>query len=137
MRPPLEHWHFSGFPVCSVRFFPYWILSRYSSNPFEDGGKLLIIYAKKGALNTIEIEPAVAEPEDGAPRDHYRIALLELWVSTGSTMEQYRKELHQNLAQTRAQLNNFLGRSVSLQGAQPNTDDSQASIQEDSRRFLQ
>ena len=43
--------------------------------------------------------------KDGALGDHYRMALLELSVSTGLTMEQYRKTLDQKLAQTVAQLN--------------------------------
>ena len=41
------------------------------------------------------------------------MALLELSVSTGLTMEQYRKKLDQNLAQTQAQLNS-LGQSKGL-----------------------
>ncbi len=50
----------------------------------------------------IKIKPAAAK--DGALRDHYHMALLELSVSAGLTMEQYRKKLDQNLAQTQAQL---------------------------------
>jgi len=64
------------------------------------------------ALNTIKIKPATTK--DGALGDHYRMALLELSVSTGLTMEQYRKKLDQNLAQTQAQLNSFLRKPDSL-----------------------
>ncbi|KAH9034061.1 hypothetical protein EDB85DRAFT_1889928 [Lactarius pseudohatsudake] len=53
-------------------------------------------------------------PKDGALRDHHRMALLELSVSTGLTMEQYRKKLDQNLAQTQTRLNSFLGQTDEL-----------------------
>ncbi|KAH9034101.1 hypothetical protein EDB85DRAFT_1948889 [Lactarius pseudohatsudake] len=59
----------------------------------------------EGALNAIKVKPATAK--DGALRVYYRTALQELSVSTGLTMEQYRKKLDQNLAQTQAQLNSL------------------------------
>jgi len=59
-----------------------------------------IMDAFEGAL--VSVKPAAAK--DGALGVHYRMALLELSVSTGLTMEQYRKKLDQNLAQTQAQL---------------------------------
>lgn len=59
----------------------------------------------EGALNTIKVKPATAK--GGALRVYDRTALQELSVSTGLTMEQYRKKLDQNLAQTQAQLNSL------------------------------
>ncbi|KAH9018937.1 hypothetical protein EDB84DRAFT_1518101 [Lactarius hengduanensis] len=59
----------------------------------------------EGALNTIKVKPPTAK--DGALRVYYRTALQELSVSAGLTMEQYRQKLDQNLAQTRAQWNNW------------------------------
>ncbi|KAH9044940.1 hypothetical protein EDB83DRAFT_1563251 [Lactarius deliciosus] len=64
-----------------------------------------VLNAFEGALNTIKVKPATAK--DGALRVYYRTALQELSVSTGLTMEQYRKKLDQNLAQTHAQLNSL------------------------------
>ncbi|KAI9435455.1 hypothetical protein H4582DRAFT_1969505, partial [Lactarius indigo] len=52
----------------------------------------------EGALNTIKVKPATAK--DGALRVYYRTALQELSVSTGLTIDQYRKKLDQNLVQT-------------------------------------
>ena len=77
--------------------------SRYASNPVVRVGKLLTIYATKGAL--VSVKPAAAK--DGALGDHYRMALLELSVSTGLTMELYRKKLEQNLARNEAQLHSL------------------------------
>jgi hypothetical protein len=57
----------------------------------------------KGAL--VSVKPSAAK--DGALGDHYRMGLLHLSVSTGLTMEQYRKKLDQNLAQTQAQLSSL------------------------------
>jgi hypothetical protein len=51
------------------------------------------------------VKPAAAK--DGALENHHRMALLELSVSTGLTMEQYRKKLDQSIAQTRTQLNSL------------------------------
>ena len=48
------------------------------------------------------MKPTAAK--DGVLEDHHRMALLELSVSTGLTMEQYRKKLDQNIAQTQTQL---------------------------------
>ena len=86
------------------------MLSRYVRRPFERREKLLTINVIKGALGSVK--PAAAK--DGALGDHYRMALLELSVSSGLTMEQYRKKLDQNLAQTQTQLNNFLGKPDGL-----------------------
>ncbi|KAF8268246.1 hypothetical protein EI94DRAFT_1728138 [Lactarius quietus] len=63
----------------------------------------------KGVLDSIK--PAASK--DGATRNHYRTALLGLTVSTGLTMEQYRKKLDQSLAQIQAQLSG-LGQSEGL-----------------------
>ena len=63
---------------------------------------MLTIHATKGALNSIGIKPTPTE--DGSNADHYRVAVLELSTPTGLTMEKYRMELDQNLAQTRASL---------------------------------
>jgi len=63
----------------------------------------------KGVLDSIK--PAAFK--DGATRNHYRTALLGLTVSTGLTMEQYRKKLDHSLAQIQAQLSG-LGQSEGL-----------------------
>ena len=76
------------------------MLSRYASSPTVSVGKLLTFRVTKRAL--VSVKPATSK--DGALGVHYRMALLELSVSTGLTMEQYRKKLDQNLAQTQAQL---------------------------------
>ncbi|SRR6266702_4300441 len=86
------------------------MLSRYSNNPFLRGGNLLTLHVTKGALDSIK--PSAVK--DGVLQDHHRMALLELAVSTGLTMEQYRKKLDQNLAQTRTQSNSFLGQPEGL-----------------------
>ncbi|KAH9054775.1 hypothetical protein EDB87DRAFT_1420251 [Lactarius vividus] len=70
--------------------------------PVRAWWRLLTIRIMKSALNTIKVKPATAK--DGALRVYYRTALQELSVSTGLTIEQYRKKLDQNLAQTQAQL---------------------------------
>src|SRR6202453_412138 len=75
--------------------------SRYASNPVVPVAKVLTIHVTKGAL--VLVKPAAVK--DGALGDHHRMALLELSVSTGLTMEQYRKKLEQNLARTQAQVN--------------------------------
>jgi hypothetical protein len=77
--------------------------SRYASNLVVRAEKLLTIYATKGALTSVK--PAAAK--DGALEGHHRMALLELSVSTGLTMEQYRKKLEHNLARTLTQLNSL------------------------------
>ncbi|KAH9177165.1 hypothetical protein EDB89DRAFT_1517109 [Lactarius sanguifluus] len=82
-----------------------------SNNLLVLGGKL-IIHVIKEALRLDSIKSATAK--DGALRDHHRMALLELSVSTGLTTEQYRKELDQNLAQTQTRLNSFLGQTDRL-----------------------
>jgi hypothetical protein len=62
-----------------------------------------IMDAFEGALTSVK--PAAAK--DGALEGHHRMALLELSVSTGLTMEQYRKKLEHNLARTLTQLNSL------------------------------
>ncbi|KAH8979940.1 hypothetical protein EDB92DRAFT_1977146 [Lactarius akahatsu] len=79
-----------------------------SNNLFVLGGKLTI-HVIKEALRLESIKSATAK--DGALRDQHRMALLELSVSTGLTMEQYRKKLDQNLAQTQTRLDSFLGQT--------------------------
>jgi len=68
-----------------------------------------VMEAFQAALDSVK--PAAAK--DGVLGDHHRMALLELSVSTGLTMEQYRKKLDQNIAQTETQLNS-LGQSEKL-----------------------
>ncbi|KAF8257977.1 hypothetical protein EI94DRAFT_1756263, partial [Lactarius quietus] len=62
-----------------------------------------IMDAFEGAL--LSVKPAATR--GGALGDHYRTGLLHLSVSTGLTMEQYRKKLDQNLAQTQVQLSSL------------------------------
>jgi hypothetical protein len=62
-----------------------------------------IMDAFEGAL--VPVKPTAAK--DGALEDHYRMALLQLSVSSGLTMELYRKKLEQNLTRTQAQLNSL------------------------------
>jgi len=69
-----------------------------------------VMDAFQGALGTVK--PAAAK--DGALGDNYRMALQELSVSIGLTMEQYRKKLDKDLEQTQTQLNGFLGRPDGL-----------------------
>ncbi|KAI9430814.1 hypothetical protein H4582DRAFT_2014085 [Lactarius indigo] len=69
-----------------------------------------VMDAFEGALDSTKSATA----KDGALQDHHRMALLELSVSTGLTMEQYRKKLDQNLAQTQTRLNSFLGQTEGL-----------------------
>ncbi|KAI9461914.1 hypothetical protein BJY52DRAFT_164838 [Lactarius psammicola] len=71
-----------------------------------------VLHALSSVMGTFEgaldsIKPTTAK--DGALGDQHRMALLELSVYTGLTMELYRKKLDQNLAQTRTQLNSLLG----------------------------
>jgi hypothetical protein len=66
-----------------------------------------VMDAFEGALNS----PKAAAARDEALGDHFRVALMGLSVSTGLTMEQYRKKLDQNLAQTQSRLSSLLGQS--------------------------
>lgn len=54
----------------------------------------------QGALNAIKL-PAIS---DGDFHDHGRQVLRKLSISTGLTIDQYRKVLSQKLTQTQAQL---------------------------------
>ncbi|KAH8983375.1 hypothetical protein EDB92DRAFT_1951659 [Lactarius akahatsu] len=74
-----------------------------------------VMDAFEEALRLESIKSATAK--DGALRDQHRMALLELSVSTGLTMEQYRKKLDQNLAQTQTRLDSFLGQTDPVQQA--------------------
>ena len=91
-----ECWNFNGFLKCSLHFCLSWILSRYSSHPFEHGRKLLTIHVTKWALNSIGIKPA--PPNDRAYGDRFRVALLELSTPANLTMETYDTELNEDLA---------------------------------------
>ncbi|KAI9435449.1 hypothetical protein H4582DRAFT_2079555 [Lactarius indigo] len=63
----------------------------------------LLLDEIQGALDTID-PPDVS---DGDTRGHGRKVLRKISISTGLTMDQYRKVLSQKLMQTQAQLNSF------------------------------
>ena len=66
----------------------------------------MTIQVTKWALNSFGITPAPSN--DRAYGDHFRVALLELSTPTGLTMEKYRTELDEILAQNQIELDFWL-----------------------------